>query len=92
MTEPTEIFVVDRVEGPIMIVIADDGAAQEVARTALPAAIGEGAVFRVPFDGDGAPLWAKAVRDLAMEGQLLVEARRRLAELRKRDPGGDVVI
>jgi Ethanolamine utilization protein EutJ (predicted chaperonin) len=92
MTEGTEVFVVDRVEGPIMIVIANDGAAREVARTTLPADIGEGAVLRVPLDEDGVPLWACAERARDLEEGLLREGRDRLDELKKRDPGGDVVL
>ena len=46
----------------------------------------------VPLGEVGEPLWGEAQRDLETEAEVRAEAERMLTELRKRDPGGDVVL
>lgn len=88
----TAFYAVDRLEGSIVILIGDDGTTHEVLRASLPKPTGEGVVLRVPLDASGRPRWAAATADPGERRRRLDEAERRLEELRKRDPGGDVVL
>lgn len=80
---------VDRVEGKIAVLIADDGSVHEVRVAELGPNAREGAVLRIPL-ADGAPQWALATRDRAEEASRLQSARARLERLRRDDPGGDL--
>jgi hypothetical protein len=92
MSERTVVFVVDRVEGDVVVLIPDEGEAIEVPGSALPGHIGEGAVIRVPLAEAGTPEWARAERDRDLEDQLIEEGRQRLDRLKRRDPGGDIAL
>lgn len=93
MPEPERIFVVDRREGPHVWLIADDDArAVRILASALPPRLHEGACLRVRVDQAGEPDWASARPDRAMEERRLEEAKQALERLRRRDPGGDVVL
>ena len=86
-------FTVDRLESRVAVLIDDDGRELEVARRRLPKdARREGAVFRVELDADGEPDWTTAALDAEEEGRRGADARARLARLKGRDPGGDVVL
>jgi len=85
------IFVVDRLEGKVAVVVGDDGRTLNVERRALPAAARrEGAVLRVAIGDADAPVWATAEVDHEEEQRRQADARRRLDRLKKSDPGGDI--
>ena len=89
---PESIWVVDRIEGAIAVMIRDEDAHEEdVPVRLLPAGIGEGTVLRAPESGDG-PAWAHAVVNEELRAARLREAEEVLTRLRRRDPGGDVVL
>jgi hypothetical protein len=89
----TRIYVVDRREGDVLVMVDDDDHAVDVSRRTLPKTCrAEGAVLRVPLDTDGSPIWANARRDRIEERRRLSELSKRLERLRRADPGGDVVL
>jgi hypothetical protein len=89
--DTSRLFVVDRREGPIAVLVADNDSVVEMQASLLPASCrGEGAVVRVPLDAQGRPDWADATRDRAEEARRLAELKARAAGLRRSDPGGDV--
>ena len=86
------IWVVDRIESGIAVMVRDGDAYQmDVPAAVLPAGIGEGAVLRVPAVR-GRPIWNHAVADEEMRVERLRQADDVLQRLRRRDPGGDVVL
>lgn len=86
------VWVVDRIESGIAVMVRDDDAHQkDVPLAVLPAGTGEGAVLRVP-EARGRPNWSRAVADEEMRKERLRNAQEVLRRLRKRDPGGDVVL
>lgn len=87
----TLICVVDRIEGRIAVLIADDGSVHEVPAHVFGREAREGAVFRVPVAA-GAPVWARAQRDPAEEAKRRAAAQARLDALRRTDAGGDVAL
>lgn len=89
----TRIWVLDRVEPPVAVLIADDDERQvDVPLERLPAGVGAGAVLRVPVTDTGRPLWEAATADEELRRARLREAEAALARLRRRDPGGDIVL
>jgi hypothetical protein len=96
--EDEAIWVVDRIEGDVVVLVEDgSGASMDVARARLGsstdagARVDEGAVLRVPVVG-GVPDWGRAQADERLGRERLEEARDLLDELKRRDPGGDVVL
>ena len=90
--EKTRIWVVDRVDRPFAVLVADDdGRGAEVPLAELPAAVREGSVLRVPHT-DGEPRWNVAELDEELRRARLQEAEAALARLRRRDPGGDITL
>ena len=88
----TRIWVLDRVEPPVAVLIADDDEGQvDVPLRRLPAGLQAGAVLRVPVTDTG-PLWEAATADEELRRARLREAEAALARLRRRDPGGDIVL
>lgn len=85
-------YTVDRIEGDIVVLVGDDGAALDVAHQGLPVRAREGLVLRVRLASDGTPEWSSATIDPAERERRLNEARDALNRLRRTDPGGDVVI
>lgn len=86
------IWVVDRVEPPVAVLIADDDERQmDVPLRRLPAGLQSGAVLRVPMSDTG-PHWEGATADEELRRARLREAEAALARLRRRDPGGDIVL
>ena len=86
------IWVVDRVEPPVAVVVADDDERQvDVPLASLPAGVRAGAVLRVPEE-DKAPLWEAAKVDEDLRRVRMREAEAALDRLRRRDPGGDIVV
>jgi hypothetical protein len=82
-----------------VVVLVEDGsgASVDVARARLGAnaeagaSLDEGAVLRVPVVG-GVPDWGRARADERLRRERLEDARDLLDELKRRDPGGDVVL
>lgn len=86
------VWVLDRVEPPVAVLIADDDERQvDVPLRLLPDGIKVGAVLRVPVTDTG-PLWEAATADEELRRARLREAEAALARLRRRDPGGDIVL
>jgi hypothetical protein len=80
-------YVVDRFEGDVAVVVADDGRSFDVERRALPKRSREGTVLRV--EGQ-TPDWAKAVIDDTENQRRLDRAQEDLKRLGDSDAGGDV--
>ena len=92
MSEADRIWVVDRVEGGIAVLVADDdGETVDVPLAVLPPGVREGSVLSVS-ESAGEPLWSSAVLDEEFRLERLKRAEAALDELRKRDPGGDIVL
>lgn len=68
-----------------------DGDRAEVSARALPSGAREGSVLRVP-EVQGRPDWGAAVLDEELRRARVKEAEDILERLRRRDPGGDVVL
>ncbi|MEQ8331413.1 MAG: DUF3006 family protein [Longimicrobiales bacterium] len=92
------MWVVDRIEGDRVVLVADGpaDAAVDVAIGDLPEGIEEGCVLRVPdvedHRGETIPDWSRAVVDPKETTRRRKAAAAQRARLRKRDPGGDVVL
>jgi hypothetical protein len=85
------MFVVDRKEGDVIVVVDGAGRAMDVPSARLrPQARAEGAVLRVPIDTNGTPQWESAVRDRAEERRRRAMMAARIKRLKRTDPGGDV--
>lgn len=88
----TRIWVVDRVDKPLAVLVADDdGRGADVPLARLPASVREGSVLRVPHS-DGEPQWDGAEVDEELRRARLNEAEAALDRLRRRDPGGDITL
>ena len=85
-------YAIDRMEGKIAVLVADDGTAVDVSRPMLPAGAREGSVLLVPVGGDGSPNWTAAELDEAERERRLKRAHETLDRLRERDPGGDLTL
>lgn len=93
MSESQGIWVVDRIEGDTVILVEDETRRTlEVARSLISVSVDEGTVLRVPPTEEGGPDWGLAVADEELRRRRLAEAREVLEQLKKRDPGGDVVL
>ena len=92
MSEAERIWVVDRVEGRIAVLVADDDEETlDVPLNVLPHGLREGTVLRVT-ESEGHPLWASAMLDEELRLKRLRQAETALHELKNRDPGGDIVL
>lgn len=92
MSESERTWVVDRIEGEVAVLVADDD--QEILDmplNVLPRGLREGAVLKVP-ESKGHPLWGSAMLDEELRLKRLRQAETALHELKKRDPGGDIVL
>ena len=85
-------YAVDRLEGEIAVLVADDTSVSELPSRMLPHGIHEGSILRVELDASGAPIWSAAVIDKAEQDRRLREMQRKLKELRAKDPGGDITL
>ena len=93
VNDTSRLLVVDRREGRMLVLVAEDGTTVEVSAARLPKDCrAEGAVLRVPIDVRGDLHWVDTVRDHAEEARRLDELSRRAERLRRSDPGGDVVL
>ena len=93
MSESHGTWVVDRVEGDTVVLVEDGtGRTLEVSRSLISVGVDEGTVLRVPVTEEGGPDWGSAEPDAELRERRLAEARDVLERLKKRDPGGDVVL
>jgi hypothetical protein len=83
------IYVVDRVEGGNAVLIGDDRSEQLLPLRDLPPGTAEGTVLRVWTKGSDVD-WQSAIADAAEQSRRVESAQRRMDQLRKRDPGGDL--
>jgi hypothetical protein len=85
------VYVVDRREGKVVVLVDDDERTIDVAASLLPKGCrAEGAVLRVPVGRDGTPEWGSAKRDQDEERRRAADAAERIRKLAKNDAGGDV--
>ena len=92
MSDTERIWVVDRIEREVAVLMADHNPEMlDIALNILPDGLREGSVLKVPED-IGGPLWASARLDEESGLERLREAEEVLDELRERDPGGDIVL
>ncbi len=85
-------FAVDRLEGNIAVLVSDKGQTIEMPRLELPEGLREGAVLRVRFGAQNVPDWSSAVIDKEEEKRRLKEAKEILDDMKRSDPGGDIVL
>ena len=86
------LWVVDRVEGSVAVLVRDGGErTEDVPLEMLPAGSREGTLLRVP-EADGRPDWAAATLDEEARRARLREAEEVLERLKRRDPGGDITL
>jgi hypothetical protein len=83
-------YVLDRFEGKVAVIVADDGRTFDVPRRDLPTGCHEGTVLRIDGVTSGSPVWADAVIDEAERVRRLDRARETLRRLGDTDPGGNV--
>ena len=92
MRDTERIWVVDRIEREVAVLVADENQEMlDIALDILTDGLREGSVLKVAEDMDG-PLWASASLDEESKLERLREAEEVLDELRERDPGGDIVL
>ena len=92
MSEIQRIWVVDRIEGEVAVLVADDDQKMlDMPLNVLPRGVREGTVLKVP-ESKGHPLWASAILDEELRLKRLRQAETTLDELKSRDPGGDIVL
>lgn len=82
-------LVVDRIEGVHAILVTDEGKENSIEINRVPFELTEGLVIRVPTEG-GALDWPQATADHEETRRRLGQAARRMQDLRKADPGGNV--
>ncbi|HMG19644.1 MAG TPA: DUF3006 domain-containing protein [Gemmatimonadales bacterium] len=88
----TAFYAVDRIEGKIVVLVADDGTTLDVPRSTLPTRLREGTVLRVRLGANGKPDWSSAEIDRDEEERRLKEANDTLNEMKRSDPGGDITL
>lgn len=88
----THVWVVDRFEGSLAVLIRDDDEREaDVQLAKLPHGVRPGTVLRVP-EPEGEPRWGAATVDEDLRKARLREAEKTLDRLRRRDPGGDIAL
>ena len=86
------VWVVDRIESGVAVLVRDDDAlSEDVPMAVLPPGVSEGTVLRVP-EVRGQSAWRSSVVDDDARRERLREMEEVLKGLRKRDPGGDLVL
>ncbi len=85
-------FAVDRVERNVAVLVNDAGETIEMPRVELPEGLREGSVLRVRFGAQNVPDWSSAVIDKEEEKRRLKEAKEILDDMKRSDPGGDIVL
>ena len=83
------MFVVDRRDGAVMVVVDETGRASSISANRIPTkARVEGAVLRVKLDPAGEPLWEDAVRDRGEERRRRAVAAKEARRLERGGAGG----
>ena len=82
-------YVIDRIEGKVAVVVADDRRTFDVPRRVLPKGCREGTVLRIDAARE-TPDWTEAAIDEAERVRRLERARDTVRQLSETDPGGDV--
>jgi hypothetical protein len=87
-----KIYVVDRIEGELVVLVADEsGEKVNLDSWELPA-VDEGTVLAVKVDANNKPQWGSvSVLDEETERRRK-HGSEQIEELKKRDPGGDINI
>jgi hypothetical protein len=88
--KPSIFVSVDRADGDIVVVVADDGRSFELARKNFKTRPAEGTIYRVSVNDAGEPKWASMVRDAAETTRRRKELKARMDALRCKDDGGDI--
>lgn len=92
MSTESRHFIVDRVEGKVAVLEGDDGDVYRLDTSRLTVAAREGAVLRIGLAADGSIDETRVELDEEETARRLARAGELLDELKKRDPGGDVVL
>ena len=91
--EDLDVWVVDRVDNGVAVLVEDESEiVVEVAAQLLGELAVEGAILHVPHGDLGEPVWSQATRQSEAEDDRRVAGQATLDELKKRDPGGDIVL
>ena len=85
-------FVVDQVEGNIAVLEGDGGEVHQLNTSRLPVGTKEGTVLRIGIAADGSIDNTQVELDEEETARRLAQAAELLDELKKRDPGGDVIL
>ncbi len=83
-------YAIDRLEGRMAVLVADDETIVDLPRRNLPARVREGTVLRVELGADGRPDWASAKIDDQERERRLKAAQEQLNRMSESDPGGDI--
>jgi hypothetical protein len=86
----TVIYVVDRLERSIAVLVSDSGETVEMPVVELPRELHEGTVLRVRVGAQNLPDWSSATVDKKEEDQRLKQVKEMLDEMKRSDPGGDI--
>lgn len=91
---PERTYVVDRIESGVAAMIPDDEglAPEDVLVRRFGYRVSEGDVVRVRVRADGSLAWSDARADPQQRAERIKQAEARLERLKKRDPGGDVIL
>ncbi|PYO13317.1 MAG: DUF3006 domain-containing protein [Gemmatimonadetes bacterium] len=85
-------FIIDRHEGDLAVVEVDGGPVLDLPRWLLPHAARPDDVLAVSVELGTDRAVVTIVRDVVATERARAEARRAVDRLRRRDPGGDVVL
>ena len=83
-------YVLDRIEGKMAVIVADDDRTFDVPRRVLPKGSREGTVLRIDAVSAEAPDWREAVIDEAEAARRLERGQQAIRRLGETDPGGDI--
>ena len=81
---------IDIVDGPVVFAESDEGQRFQVDVGQFARKPREGMIYRVPIDSANRPKWRDAVEDHEEMERRVAARKQRMADLTKRDPGGDV--
>ena len=84
------LYVVDRIEGTIAVLIDDDGRSASVPLERLPSGVEEGIVLRVILASANVPNWSHAAIDQTETKRRRREVEELRAKLEDRDPAGGI--
>jgi hypothetical protein len=88
----TALYVVDRLERSVAVLVSDSGETIEIPVLQLPRGVHEGSVLRAQVGARNLPDWSTAVLDEQEEERRLNQAKSLLDEMKRSDPGGDITL